>query len=725
MPDLKFGLTLLFSGADRLSDTLSSIGQDLMDFGDRAQEAGEKLGSMGERMVGFGERLGLTAALASEGANKLHEWSDALQEPAQDMQKNMATMAAMTGLGSDALDQLKQRAVAFAATHPGTTADEWVTGFTRMHGIFQGTSQAMRAEDITAMLKRLGVDNDATTKLIQVAWSNLRTDSATTGDQLTKAIQTFGLDPAAANQFATAVGWLGASASAAHAPFSEVLALSGEANRLLGGGRGASMFASMIQGLETAAAKGKATIDFSHGLVAALQQLKSQLSGTPTDRLADLAEMGLSGQGPQLLKLLDNLDEVAQKQKQIGDSSGVLSKAYGTATANMADATQRLHQNWSNLAEGLSSPVLGIQARATNLLSDAVQDLSKHIENHSKIAAVAAIALTGLGGAAYHGVQALSAFGTISIFAGEGLQAAQWAIKALDFESIALRFMYAKDAIAGIVSATNLWTGAQSLLNAALAPTALTIGAIVVGVAALAVAVNEIYEHWSAVKGFFVKLWDDVKVIFADAAEWMKNAGENLVKAPGEGILAGIEYPFKAAAHVAEKIGGFFHFRSPPAYGPLREAIVNFRFGEELAKHMKPAPAIAASIGMAAGIAAAPMIYFPFGELVQPAASAVAAPHSPFGAAPTGIAAAASAFFLSFPRVSGARGIPEAQTRDSLRQPRENHTQRGGITINVNYSPTINGGTRDDWVKAARQHADELMRIIDSKLNRRNRLEFA
>ena len=722
MPDLKFGLTLLFSGVDRLSDTLSGIGQGLIDFGDRAQEAGEKLGSMGERMVGFGERLGLTAALASEGANKLHEWSDAIQEPAQDMQKTMATMAAMTGLGSDALDQLKQRAVAFAATHPGTTADEWVTGFIRMHGIFQGTAQAMHAEDITAMLKRLGVDNDATTKLIQVAWSNLRTDSATTGDQLTKAIQTFGLDPAAANQFATAVGRLGASA--AHAPFSEVLALTGEANRLLGGGRGASMFASMIQGLETAAAKGKATIDFSNGLVAALHQLKSQLSGTLTAKLADLAAMGLSGQGPQLLKLLDNLDEVAQKQKQIGDSSGALSKAYGTATANMADATQRLHQHWSNLADGLSSPALGIQARATDLLSDAVQDLSKRIENHSKIAAVAAIALTGLGGAAYHGVQALSARGTISIFAGEGLQAAQWAIKALDFESITLRFIYAKDAIAGIVSATNLWTGAQSLLNAALAPTALTIGAIVVAVAALAVAAYEIYEHWSAVKGFFVKLWDDVKVIFADAAEWMKNAGENLVKALGEGILAVAEWPVKAAESLAEKIGGFFHFHSPPAYGPLREAIVNFRFGEELAKHMKPAPAIAASIGMAAGIAAAPMIYFPFAELVQPAASAVAAPHSPFGAAPTRIAAAASAFFLSFPRVSDTRGIPEAQTRDSLRQPRENHTQRAGITINVNYSPTINGGAPDDWIKAARQHADELMRIIDSKLNRRNRLEF-
>jgi len=191
--------------------------------------------------------------------------------------------------------------------------------------------------------------------------------------------------------------------------------------------------------------------------------------------------------------------------------------------------------------------------------------------------------------------------------------------------------MYAKDAIAAIVSATNLWTGAQSLLNAALAPTALTIGGIVVGVAALAVAAYEIYEHWSAVKGFFVRLWDDVKTIFADAADWMKNAGENLVKALGEGILAAAEWPVKAAEQLAEKIGGFFHFHSPPAYGPLREAVLHFHLGEELAKHIKSAPAIAASITMAAGIAAAPMIHSPFVALAPVAAAAVTALH--FGVA--------------------------------------------------------------------------------------------
>lgn len=519
----------------------------------------------------------------------------------------------------------------------------------------------MAAENTAAMLKRLGIESDAATRLIQVGWSNLRTEAESTGDQFTRTIQAFGLAPEQANQFATAVGRMGASAAVAHVPFSELLALAGEANRLLGGGRGATMFASMIQGLETAAAKGKATIDFSHGLVAALAELKSQLSGTPTEKLAELASMGLGAQGPQLLKLLDNLDEVTAKHKQIGESSGALAKAYGTATANMADTTQRLHQNWANLADTLSAPALGIQARATNALSDAVGGLSRNIEHHSVIAGAATIAVTGLGAAAYHGVQALSAMGTMSVFAGQGFNAIKYAAKALDFESWALRGMYFIDAIRAAEIGTKLWTAAQWLLDAAL--NANPIGAVITGVALLAAAAYEIYKHWEPISAFFEKLWSKIKSIFGEPVDWLKTTGLNMMKSLGEGILSGIEYPFKAAWDVAKKVGGLFQFHSPPVEGPLREAVLNFRFGEEVRKHIKQAPVIAASMGMAAGIAAAP--------------------------------------------VRGASG---------------------GGSIVVNYSPTINmrgaSGSASDWVKAMRQHADELMRIVREKTFREQRLRF-
>jgi hypothetical protein len=457
-----------------------------------------------------------------------------------------------------------------------------------------------------------------------------------------------------------AVGRLAASAATAHAPFSEVLALAGEAQSRLGGGRGAMMFASMIQGLETAAAKGKAEIDFSHGLVAALRQLKEQLTGTPIERLGQLKEMGISG-GPQMLQLLDNLDQFAAKQKQIGDSAGALSKAYGTATANMADATKRLTQNWQNLADALATPALGLQAQATNFLSDRLGALTKHVENHSRIAGVAAISLGLVGDAAYHAVNAMSSIGTMAILAGRGWDAMATIGPKLGgvISSLSTTAMTLQGSIGGVVSLTNLWSLAQWAVNAAFI--ASPIGWFVAGAVALGVAAYEIYKHWDAVAGFFKKLWADVKGIFSEAVTWMGTAGAEMVKALGAGIMSAIEYPVKAAENLAARIGGYFHFHSPPAFGPLHDALVNFRFGEELARRINPAPAVAA----------------------EHVAAVMARPHPASG---------------------------------------------GGGTIVVNYSPqvTLNGATGSpaDFKAILREHADELMRVIDAKLNRRKRLAF-
>jgi hypothetical protein len=690
---------VVFKSIDELSDKLSAVGQSLMDLGNRIQEVGKNLGGLGERMVGFGEGLGLTAALASEGADQLHQWSEAVSEPAEAMQKNMAGIAAMTGLAADALDIIKRHAVEFSAAHPGAVAEEWIAGFTRMRGIFHNTAQAMKAEDISVMLKQLGIDSDSATRLIATGWSKLGTQAAQTGDEFTRTMQVFGLAPEQTNQFAMAVGRLGAGAAAAHASLSEVLALGGEAQQLLGGGRGATTFASIIQNLETAAAKGKATIDFSHGLIVALQQLSSQLSGTSAEKIAALAQMGFGSQAPQLLKLLDNLDEIAAKQKQIGEASGALAKAYGTATDNMADAITRLNQNWSNLADALTSPALGIQARATNYLSNAIAALTTRVEHHSAIVGVAALAVTGLGSAAYHGIQALPALGTMSIFAGQGLRVVQWLAKSLDFESLALRGIYAAEAVnnlgsslLGAIPSISRMGDAISGLGATLLTNPITW--YVAGAVALGAAAYEIYEHWDTVSAWLRKFWawltsshwgaalaaaltgplgaaalevykhwDGIKNVFTSASDWLKTAGINMMKSFGEGILAGIEYPFKAAWQVAEKVGRLFHFHSPSDEGPLRSAVLNFRFSEELAKHIKPAPIIGPAHELAAGIA---------------------------GAAPRGAA--------------------------------------GSGSITINYSPQVIiqdvGSAKDEFVKALRQHADELVRIVESKLARAARLSF-
>src|SRR5215831_2546539 len=152
MPDFK--IAVLFSAVDQLSGKLGAIGEALGKFTERVSAGSEHIKEIGERMVEWGERAGVMTAVLSEGADKLHEWSEALSEPAYAMERSMTTMGAMTGLGGEALDQIKEHAIALTNVHPGAAAEEWIAGFTRMRGIFQDTAKAMQAEDTTAMLQR-------------------------------------------------------------------------------------------------------------------------------------------------------------------------------------------------------------------------------------------------------------------------------------------------------------------------------------------------------------------------------------------------------------------------------------------------------------------------------------------------------------------------------------------------------------------------------------------
>src|SRR5579884_2999333 len=232
MPELKFAV--LFQAVDQLSDKLGAIGESVSRLAERVSEGGNRLYEMGERMVGFGEKLSLVSALASEGANQLHEWSEALSEPAMGMEQSMATMAAMTGLGSDKLAEIKGHAIAFSSTHPGATAEQWVDGFTRLRNVYQDTAQAMRAEDVAAMLNRFGVDTDAATRLFAVAQTNLGASAQTTADQLMRTVQLYGVSGNDVSRFAMALGRLGGLAQGTNPSLAELMSLTGEANKAFG-----------------------------------------------------------------------------------------------------------------------------------------------------------------------------------------------------------------------------------------------------------------------------------------------------------------------------------------------------------------------------------------------------------------------------------------------------------------------------------------------------------
>ena len=95
--------------------------------------------------------------------------------------------------------------------------------------------------------------------------------------------------------------------------------------------------------------------------------------------------------------------------------------------------------------------------------------------------------------------------------------------------------------------------GAFSFLGSAatFAWTAVTgpIGLAIIGIAAVAAAAYEVYEHWAAVKAFLVS--------WGSAATW-KNLGMNILRGIGEGIATGAVYLLGPLGGVAKLIMDHF-----------------------------------------------------------------------------------------------------------------------------------------------------------------------
>jgi hypothetical protein len=506
MPDLKFAV--VFSAVDQLTDKLGSIGSVFLDIGNRTVEAGDRLSELGEGLTSFGEKLTVDTLLMKEGAEKMREWSEAMTEPAFAMQKSLATTAAMTGLNTEALGKLKDTAIEFSNTHPGVTAEQYVQGFTRMRETWQDTTAAMKAEDTAAMLTRFGVDGEAAVHLFGAAFQNLGVDAKTTGDQFFRMMTTWGVSADQAQQFAQAVGRMGGTAKATNTSLAELLSLTGEGARQMGGGgRGAMAFATMLNQM---AVKDETSRFFTHGLANGLAEIKAQIDGMPeAEKLRTLKDdMSVTNPG-MLLAGLDHLGEVAGKQKEIANSAGALGAAYKTATANVSDQIAMLHQNVSSLFDAMASPTLPWFTSMTGWLTREVQAATSATEKHSAITSDAIIAMSALGTGVYASVSALQAFGTTVMFAGQGLKFLGWAMGISDVETFFLKVMYLWDAINPVTVATKAWAGAQWLLN--LAMDANPIGLMVIGAAALAAVGYEIYEHWGAIASFFEGVWGRIK----------------------------------------------------------------------------------------------------------------------------------------------------------------------------------------------------------------------
>ena len=156
----------------------------------------------------------------------------------------------------------------------------------------------MSAEDVAAQLTRFGVDQQSAIQMLTSTYASMGASAQMTGDQVLRMTQLFG--PGNASQLAMVVGRLGGVAATTNTPLSQLLALAGQAGQMLPG-RGMMMFTSLIQELNQAAAQGKSDIDFSHGLLGGLMQLRKELAGmSGPEKIDALHDMGVSASRAEL-----------------------------------------------------------------------------------------------------------------------------------------------------------------------------------------------------------------------------------------------------------------------------------------------------------------------------------------------------------------------------------------------------------------------------------------
>jgi TP901 family phage tail tape measure protein len=190
-----------------------------------------------------------------------------------------------------------------------------------------------------------------------------------------------------------------------------------------------------------------------------------------------------------------------------------------------------------------------------------------------------------------------------------------------------------------------------------------------------------IIQNWQKIQVFFGKLWSGVRAIFIGFVKWFVglgvkfyDAGKNIVLSIWNGIKSLAMKPIEAIKAIVQKMRDYLPF-SPAKEGPFRD-LHRVKIVETIAMAMKPAPMIRAM------------------QLVTATASRQLGTPSSVGAG--------------------------------------NNSFTGGSYggIHFSYSPqvTISGGAtpqaQESFANMLKQHKDEIMRMIDEAVSRRNRTSF-
>jgi len=654
---------IIYTAIDRMSEVTEKIGSSFV-------TAGEKVRGFGEHITAVGEKIALTSAIVTEGAERLHQWSDALFEPAASMEETMNRAAAMTTLSADALEKLKDRAIEFSNLRPGATAEQYVEAYTSMRSILGDTAQTAIGTTTALMLAKVAnIDAASSAGLLTEVQQNLHTEMGKTGDMIAATVQQFAMSNEGVNVLARGIGKLSGAAAVSHTPLAEMLAIMGEATKLKGGPKAAmQLFSQLDEFVKTAGEQG---VDVSHTLLAALTQVKTRIDMLPDSaKAAGLKEFGLS---VDMLPLLDQLGLVGSKLAAVASATGNLGAMYGVETAGLIEQTAKFHQVLSNLFDTIAGPALPTLTAGIGHLGNAMEKIASSAKAHPVIAKWFAILFAGTTTAFVVTAGLLSVVGAIAAIGGT-----------------LATFVGGMMGLAGAAGGIALFGGAVAtafgVIGSAVAATGLIMltNPIALAVEGIALAAILIYEYWGPIKSFVEGLWGDIKGIFNSAVAWMGDVGGRLMHALGAGIEAAAMYPVHAIAAVAGKVGRYVIGHSPPPEGPLSRMYSAPSIIDTWAETMRPAPMVRA-IQRVAAVAAisAPM-------MLNPAMAAVS------------------------PAILGS--------------PRGGYASTGPISVVINPTIVVASGNPADvekavW-KALREGARQLKKILNDEEEREARTEF-
>ncbi len=532
----------------KLNDALTGPLKNLTKHTKEFEEQLEKTEHTAEKM----EHLAIAGGVFLGMAYAVKEGLEHMVEPAIEFQHVQNELQRATGASAKQLEEFAEQAHHIAATIP-VSAEEVTQAQATLTRMLGGTEEAMATMETTAQFANATNMKAADAAMVlSSAYQNLGDRSkplkqgfVEVADVLALLQNRSGRGAEGATEMAKSLAHVAGAAQVYRVSLNEAAALTDAFGKMgLAGGRGAG---PMVE--ETIAALGKLDKHGSpilRGLYAKNAMGGLDVAGT-LENLASapqaqvsflLKSMGAAGESIKLL--MRHTEELTASEKAFANAAGQAALLSALASQDPAKRFQMFHQVVEQLEESIGSALLPLLVDLAQTLTPVFEGFAHFAEAHQTLVKVTVIIAAVVGGM-------LAVSGAISLVVAGYVQLKSTVLLASAAFKVARAAMLAFDA--------------AMLLN--------PIGLIIAGVAALAVAGYEVYEHWTAVKQFFTEgwgrftglgmlittieaLWDWLPKVY----DWGVHLIDNIVK----GIKAGIGKVAEVMSHVRQVIRSYIPF---------------------------------------------------------------------------------------------------------------------------------------------------------------------